>query len=320
MKKVIIAIIVLLIVGVGAYFLYDNFQRSAQEEESTDEVLNDEIEDTHEADIEDEVDIEEDLDVDEELVSVPRQGEMTIGVSAGGRDIKAYTIGEGSSSVLFVGGIHGGYSFNTSLLAYELIDYLSNNSDDIPHNLRVTVIPVLNPDGLAMVGINEPGPFLTSDITGGNEARVEGRFNANGVDLNRNFDCEWQTEAFWQDRGVNAGTSPFSEPEAKSIENFVNQFSPVAVVAWYAASGEVFPASCGSTLPSNATISLMNAYADSTPYTKSDTFEYYPITGDMMDWLAGQGIPSISVLLSDRESIEWENNVDGIKSVLNHLR
>src|SRR3989338_11578153 len=71
-----------------------------------------------------------------------------IGTSAGGNNITAYHFGEGDSDLLFVGGIHGGYEWNTVLVAYQLMDYLKANSNVIPANVKVTVVPVLNPDGL----------------------------------------------------------------------------------------------------------------------------------------------------------------------------
>src|SRR5690606_3063691 len=60
------------------------------------------------------------------LVSPPLTQEH-IGYSTQGRAINAYTFGHGSQQLLFVGGVHGGYEWNSVLLAYEFIDYIKEH-------------------------------------------------------------------------------------------------------------------------------------------------------------------------------------------------
>jgi hypothetical protein len=50
-----------------------------------------------------------------------------IGSSVEGREIESYTFGTGKTHIAIVGGIHGGYEWNTSLLAYELIAHFTEN-------------------------------------------------------------------------------------------------------------------------------------------------------------------------------------------------
>ena len=47
-----------------------------------------------------------------------------IGTSVQGRKIESYTYGNGETHIAFVGGIHGGYEWNSVLLAYQFVDYL----------------------------------------------------------------------------------------------------------------------------------------------------------------------------------------------------
>ncbi|MBU0801442.1 MAG: hypothetical protein KKA05_10645, partial [Alphaproteobacteria bacterium] len=70
-----------------------------------------------------------------------------VGTSVQGRDITAYHYGTGDTNLLFVGGIHGGYEWNSVLLAYRFMDYLEANPDAIPDSLRITIVPSANPDG-----------------------------------------------------------------------------------------------------------------------------------------------------------------------------
>jgi hypothetical protein len=244
-------------------------------------------------------------------------GMTTIGTSAGGRDIIAYHYGPTTAQkeVVFVGGIHGGYSPNTTMVAYDLMAFLKDTGGVIPDNVKVTVIPVMNPDGLQEVmGTTER--FASSDIPSGD--RSEGRFNGNNVDLNRNFDCDWQPNAVWQTRSVSGGTAAFSEPEAKAIRDYVTAKRPTAVVAYYAAAGGVFGSNCHGDIL-GATTDLTNEYAKASGYSANAVFDYYETTGDMTNWLAKVGIPAISVLLSSHTNSEWAKNEAGVRAVLEYV-
>jgi len=239
-----------------------------------------------------------------------------IGKSAGGRDITAYHYGTGSKELLFIADLHGGYEWNTALLAYNLMDYLAQNPNAIPANEKVTVIPTLNPDGLAKV-TGKDGRFTADDIPASQAATVPGRFNANNVDLNRNFDCDWQAKGVWQSTPVSGGTAAFSEPETQAIRDYVAAHTPTAVVAYYSAAGGVYSSNChGGVSPETTTIT--KAYADASGYAAHEDFNFYDITGDMVNWLAKQQIPAISIVLTNHTSTEWDKNEAGIKALLAH--
>lgn len=307
MKYAITTFAVLLLFGIGAYFYIQNTSEEASvtEKEGT-------------------VDTTEEGVVEEEQT----EGEATderqsvIGTSVEGRDIVAYhyrsasTTKERDTEILFVGGIHGGYSWNTVLVAYEMMDYLEANPDVIPENITVTVVPVLNPDGLEEV-VGTTGRFDESDVPSSQAERIGGRFNANEVDLNRNFDCDWQSGGTWQNRTVDGGTEAFSEPESQAIRNYVEANDPDAVVVWYSAAGGVFASSCHNGVLSE-TRTLTNLYADASGYRAYEQFDFYEITGDMVNWLAKEEIPAISVLLTNHEDIEWNKNRDGLEALLSH--
>lgn len=241
-----------------------------------------------------------------------------IGTSVESREITAYTYGKGDQTALFVGGIHGGYEWNSILLAYEMIDYLEANPDTIPDDLQVAIIPNLNPDGLYAATQLE-GRFAASDIT--SNAMHEtgtGRFNANGVDLNRNFACNWASESSWRGNVVSAGTEPFSEPEAAALRDFVASTSPIAVTFWHSQANNVYASECNDgVLPE--TLTIMDVYATAGDYGAVPVFDAYPITGDAEGWLASQGIPAITVELETRTSIEWQRNLAGTLAVLELL-
>ncbi len=240
-----------------------------------------------------------------------------IGTSVKGNEIVAYHFGEGSKNVLFVGGIHGGYEWNTALLAYEIMDELKKNPNIIPTGVRVTIIPVLNPDGLAIVA-GTSSRFAASDVSTSKSVQVSGRFNANTVDLNRNFDCDWKEAGTWQNTRVSGGKSAFSEPESIAMKSYIESLKPDAVVVWYSAAGGVYSSSChDGVLPQTSALTAL--YAKAASYPAHEVFNYYDITGDMVNWLAKIKIPAISVLLTNHTDIELSKNRAGVQAVLEYI-
>ena len=246
----------------------------------------------------------------------PTTTQSIIGSSVEGRDIEVYTFGTGETNLLFAGGMHGGYEWNSILLAYEMIDYLKANSNIIPKNVTIHIIPDLNPDGLfAATGLE--GKFVATDVTKNSALPVgTGRFNANDVDLNRNFACKWAPTSSWRGATVSAGTAAFSEPEAKALRDYVTTITPAAVVFWHSQANNVYASECeNGVLPE--TLTLMRAYSTAGNYGAVPVFDAYPITGDAEGWLASIGIPAVTVELGSHESIEWKQNLAGLNAVLN---
>jgi hypothetical protein len=251
----------------------------------------------------------------QETLSTSTFNQSVIGQSVEGRDLTAYTFGSGNDHLLFVGGIHGGYEWNSILLAQEMIAHFASNTNDIPANVKVHIIPNLNPDGLYSATKLE-GEFSSEQITDYSMHTTGiGRLNANQVDLNRNFDCKWQATGSWRNKVVSAGKAPFSEPEARALRDYINSIKPKAVVFWHSMAGNVYGSECKNGILSE-TISLMEAYAQASGYGEVPIFDAYPVTGDAEGWLASIGIPAVTVELATRTSTEWNKNLSGTLAVL----
>lgn len=245
---------------------------------------------------------------------IPHMKQHSIGSSVEGRPIDAYQFGHGERAVVVVGGIHGGYEWNTSLLGHQLVEYFTLSPESIPLNVRLLIIPNANPDGLhAVVGTTTDPTSLF--ISSGPQERAHGRFNANDVDLNRNFDCKWQSTSTWGTQSVSAGTMPFSEPETQALRRFLEAHSPDAVIFLHSKANAVYGSECEEGILS-ATKDVLQVYADASGYTAIERFDSYPITGDAEGWLASIGIPAITVELGDHENTEFEKNLRGVEAVM----
>jgi hypothetical protein len=298
MKKIIIAIVVILLIIAGVYYFTKSSKVVTVDQNTTEETVGNQV-------------------------TTPVNKEQTvIGTSVSGRPITAYHFGNinatTSDEVLFVGGIHGGYEWNTALVAFETIDYLRVNPNVIPANLKVTVIPVVNPDGLAKIVSTTTTTFSAAGITTSASELAAARFNANNVDLNRNFDCDWQSVGKWQNKNVSGGTSAFSEPESLALKNYIESRVLKGVIVWYSAAGGVFSSSCHNGILTE-TRNLTNVFAKASGYPAHEEFNFYEITGDAVNWLAKQNIPAISVLLTNHTDTEWTKNRAGVDAVLKYF-
>jgi hypothetical protein len=231
------------------------------------------------------------------LTPYPDDDHFSIGESVEGSPIWVWQFGDGPKTIVLVGGIHGGFEANTVVLSEMLVGHLRANPDDVLPGIRLVIIPAANPDGL----------LRGSDI--------EGRFNAHGVDLNRNWGCEWSKTATLHDMEVNPGPRPFSEPETLALRSYFLSEEPDAVLFYHSAAGGVFVGDCGGDLEADWLGELIEA---STGYTFS-TFDYYEVSGDAADWLAERGIPAAIIELSTHEEPEFERNLQGVMALQCHF-
>lgn len=310
MKQIIIALIGLIIVGAGVYYFNQTRDTYTTDEQTAT--------DTTEMTDEDTIPTEPDEGIGDgaEPLTAVIEGEEVIGTSVDGNDVVAHHFGTGENEIVLIAGIHGGYSWNTALLGYELVDHFNENSSDIPEDVRLTIIPAVNPDGLAKVTGNT-GSFVATDVSAIDAEKVAARFNSNDVDLNRNFDCDWQATGMWQSRTVSGGDEVFSEPESRAVRDYIESNEPVAVVAYYSAAGGVYSSNCHNGILAE-TRTITNLYANAANYGAHEEFDFYTITGDMVNWIASKNIPAISVLLSDHTHTEFSKNIDGVTALLNH--
>jgi hypothetical protein len=247
-----------------------------------------------------------------EVPTRSRGGRQVIGTSFEGRPITSYHFGHGPQTVIFVGGIHGGYEWNTIMLAYQAIDYFLANPSAVPQHVSLVIIPSANPDGLFGVTGKE-GRFDVGDLA---FDTTTGRFNGRGVDLNRNWDCSWSPSALWRDQTVSGGESPFSEPESQALRDYFLELRPSIVIFWHSSADGIYGAGCPELF--QLTRELAGVYGAASGYPVADQFTHYEISGDAGDWLSTQGIPSITVELASHDLVEWPENLAGMLALLDY--
>ena len=221
----------------------------------------------------------------------PAGNTFVIGQSVQGRDIIAWRFGVGEQVLLLVGGIHTGYETNTVLLINELITHFQGTPADVLPGMSVVLIPVANPDGLTL----------------GRQA--VGRFNANQVDLNRNWGCEWEATAYWRNQYVDAGASAFSEPETRALAGWIRDNRPSAAVFYHAAARGVFAGSCNG---DHGSAALAAVLGEASGYPYGADWSAYPVSGTASTWVDGLGIPSVDLELSGTRETEFIPNLRGI--------
>jgi hypothetical protein len=225
---------------------------------------------------------------------IPAGNTFVVGQSVQGRDILAWRFGDGVKVVLVVGGIHAGFEANTVMLVNELIAHFQGTPADVLPGITLILIPVANPDGLIL----------------GRE--TAGRFNANNVDLNRNWGCEWSETAYWQNRLVNPGASAFSEPETRAIGQLIRDMRPGAAVFYHAAARGVFAGGCDGDHGSG-TLAAVIGEASGYPY--GEEWSAYPVSGTAATWADGLGVPAVDLELSGTRETEFLPNLRGIMAI-----
>lgn len=229
---------------------------------------------------------------------VPGDEVILVGESSEGRVITGWRFGQGPRRIVLIGAIHGGFERNTAVLAELLVDHFREHPEDVLPGIQLDIIPAANPDGLAR----------GSDL--------DARFNAQGVDLNRNWSCEWSETALLQEIPIDPGPAPFSEPESQALRDYFLADLPDAVIFYHSAVGGVFMGACGADHPTADWMGELLEGATGYPYHE---FDYYEVTGDATNWLAERDVPAATIELVTETEPEFSRNLTGVLALSCHF-
>lgn len=227
------------------------------------------------------------------------------GSTVRGEALEVVRFGYGKNKVVLLGGLHAGFTPASVAIAESLVGYFTENLAEVPDTVSVYIIPSLNKDSRY-----DPGGW-------------SGRANANDVDLNRNWDCDWKRDATWRGSKVDdsGGPEPFSEPETSALRDLFLQVDPDVVIIWGALfrDGLIAPGQCDrATDTTRTSYALAGVFGSASGYAISDyeSAADQVINGDISNWLDKVGIPSFFVLLDGYEDIDWRNNLEGVRAIL----
>ncbi|MEO0226888.1 MAG: M14 family zinc carboxypeptidase [candidate division WOR-3 bacterium] len=195
----------------------------------------------------------------------------TIGFSVQGRAIWAMRVTdnplleENEPEIRLAGNMHGDEHIGTEItlyfLRYLLTNYATNPQvQNLVNNREFWILPTLNPDGKV----------------------ANSRYNANGVDLNRDYGY------FWAGDGGSPG--PSSQIENQHMMNHLLQNDICLEYNYHSAAYYVnYPWDYHPADPSDSMhiINLSEIYADSANLTAINGYDWYQVCGSLQDYTIG---------------------------------
>ena len=186
---------------------------------------------------------------------------FSIGESVMEKKIYCIKIGTGKKK-LFINGSHHGLEYLTSAFIMKFLDEVccsllqkndmfTYNISELFEKVSLYAVPMVNPDGvdIAVNGIDITNPYhrrLISNV-GIHSFNKVWQANANGVDINHNYDAAWHPVSEHPAPSKYAGPYSESEPETKAIVDFVRSKKFDMLIAFHSQGGEIYYDFDGST-------------------------------------------------------------------------
>ncbi len=170
----------------------------------------------------------------------------SLGRSLDGREIPSMSVGRGEQNILLTAGVHGRESVNPAVLMGMAERYLAEmdgghdgkhgHGSDVKHSHGVVlaIMPMVNPDGHE-VALHGFGAIRSQEL-GRSMAKMgirhqEWKYNARGIDVNRNFPSRAWSRASGTDE-------PGTEPETKAVMSFLTREGSMGYIDFHS-RGEV---------------------------------------------------------------------------------
>ncbi|KYD29961.1 M14 family metallocarboxypeptidase [Geobacillus sp. FSL W8-0032] len=198
-------------------------------------------------------------DIDALVGHYPFVRRRTIGHSVLGLPLVELQIGRGPVRVHVNGSFHAN-EWITSAVVMALIDeyvralvhdgeLAGRRALDYYHKITLSVVPMVNPDGVNLVlngpPAEEPHRSETVRINGGTLDFSQWKANIRGVDLNNQFPANWEIEQARKLPKAPAprdfpGFAPLTEPEAKAMAALTEAEDFWMVVAFHTQGKEIY--------------------------------------------------------------------------------
>lgn len=245
-----------------------------------------------------------------------------IGQTVDGNKLYDFRVGNPAAErhLLVFGGIHAREYITAQLVMRQLVQLLSDQSTngsyeniavrELLSNTEIHFIPMANPDGISISQLGLEGlhteavretvrQIAAKDGKALTESYLrQWKSNANGVDLNRNFDALWES---YNDHLGHAsadhykGIAPECELESKALADLTRQFQFDATLSYHT-QGEVIYWNFGQEGElKNMSLLLANRVSELTGYRLDGNFQALDTAG-YKDWAISKlGIPSLTI-------------------------
>jgi len=227
---------------------------------------------------------------------------LNLGISVQGRTIWGLKITdnpdiEENEAEVRICGCHHGNELMSVELPLMLAWYMVDNYESDPYiqnlvdNRETWIIPMVNPDGREM----------------------NTRYNANGVDLNRDYGYMWN--------GEGGSPSPFSQPETKVIREHALDNNFVLSLSFHC-SGDIVNYIWnykGEPVPDNdVVVALSNQYGSHNDYWVVEGYDWYQTRGDTNDFSYGcRGDIDWTIEVQNSDILQaWEYNQDAMLEII----
>ncbi len=228
----------------------------------------------------------------------------SIGKSVWGKNLYYIRLGSGENKISYNGTHHAMESITSAMLMNFVRDYLNSqrgakalrgfNVGALSKRTSLYIVPMLNPDGvqLATTGLsNRLAVGVRQRLLRMNGSDDFGKWqaNANGVDLNHNYDALWQkSKAMETEYGIYmpgptrfSGTAPESEPESRALAEFTRKEQFSLVIAFHSQGKVIYHGFLGKE-PHNSE-RIARAFTKISPYQLDNT-EGIASYGGYKDW------------------------------------
>lgn len=177
-----------------------------------------------------------------------------IGESVMENKIYCIRLGRGKRKI-FINGAHHGLEYLTSAFimrflkeyaeaVYEGRDFFGVSCAELFNEATLYAVPMVNPDGvnIAIHGMDITNPYHRRLISmvGIHSFNKVWQANANGVDINHNYDAGWQVVSPHPAPSKYSGPYAESEPETKAIVELIRENNFDVLIAFHSQGGEIY--------------------------------------------------------------------------------
>ena len=171
---------------------------------------------------------------------------QSIGTSVLGKNIYAILVENNINYkwAIITAGIHAREHLSCDLVIMIINKYIKQTAN---YKYNIAFVPLVNPDGATLctsgvenLSVKQAQKLI--DINGGGDFSLF-KANANGVDLNNNFDANWNKQ-FTNKKQPSSqgyyGETPNSEPETQALVSFTEKIQPFITISYHLKGEEIY--------------------------------------------------------------------------------